>query len=291
MTTPGQPAPDGAITDGDLAPLGGLSETAWRDEVGAREVDRFNGAGSLWRGFWQAPFDQTADLTDGQNALQPRIDLLAEISAYGSAVMGKNWQLPTNSTWVDVPFDVQVGPSKHVAVVTDPGNPKTGHLRVEGGGLWRADLLMCGRGHTTQYGLRPQTIGGVTTFVPTYTAYPVRIDYRIVIRQGEALVYRRDYVSAGVPFSAYSEYSDSATPRVNIERSNACAATFVFDPALGSATVHVQARVIPLASGWFSESNAQIFGGTITSSLALTRWSVDDINIQYVDNPATAGTL
>ena len=291
MTTPGVPPPEGAITGGDLSALDGLDEASWRANLRADKLSGYDEAHVTWQGAYQRPFDQMAPISDGQIPLQNRAELLREVTAYGSAVMGKNWQLPGDSTWRDVPFDTQLGPSKHVEVITDPENPKVGFLQITGGGLWRADLMMNGRGVTTKYGFTRVWNGTYWRTVNDYTAYPVRIDYRIVIAQGGQLIYRRDYISAGVPYSAYSQYVDSVTAQVFIARSASFPATFVFDPAAGPATVKVQARAVPYTSGFFSETQIEVFGGTEKSALCVTRWSIDDIDQQLVIDPPVGGTL
>lgn len=288
MTSPGGPTPDGTITGGDLAPLDGLEEQAWRDSIAGPEVDRFNAAGSIWRQAWADQFTQVADLTDGQLDIAHRTDLLREVTGYGSAVMGMNWRVPTDSSWVDVPFDVQLGPAKHVSVVA---GEKSGHLVLDGGGLWRVDLMMCGRGATTRQGMRWQSVGSGGFFIPTYTAYPARIDYRILVTQTSTLIARRDFTSSGVPYSTYSESVDTATDQVLKEMSVSFPTTFVFDPGIGAVTVQVQARVVPLSSGWLDTSQAQIFGGTKRSALVVTRWSTDDIDNFFISNPPDGGTL
>lgn len=227
-----------------------------------------------------------APISDGQIPLRNRLELLREVTAYGSAVMGKNWKLSSDSVWVDVPFDVQIGPSKHVEVITDPDNPKVGYLQIAGGGLWRADLLMNGQGMTGE-GRFITGANGYPEFHWFY--YPVRIDYRIVVTQGESLVYRRDYLSAGVPY----ESRDYSAP-VLIPRSASCPATFVFDADLGPATVKVQTRPVPYYSNGLvfgSQSDIAIFGGTEKSALCVTRWSTDDIDRQLVIDPPVGGTL
>lgn len=301
MTTPSGDFPDGTIGSGDVSGLDDLDETVWLNQQSNAVIPQFNMFGAGFRALFDPPFDQTADLMDMQNGLQDRLDLLDEISGYGSSVMSKNWQMPKDQ-WVDVPFDTQLGPMKHVEQIKS--GDRTGYLKLKRGGLWRVDLLMRGQGHQSEgrsvLWTNPIT-GGFPRLVTWTDYFGVGFTYRILVTSGSTAIANREYTDGGpslnaIGFNSFGVGVSGNREMVDNPASTSFSLTLVIDadPDVDvDVRVKVQARAISRADsgGWFSGGSRAIYGGTSTSSLSVSRWSRSRTNPALVTDPPVAGTL
>jgi hypothetical protein len=268
VTTPGGSAPDGAwVLGSDYGKS--ITEESAKVTMKTPVINVWEGAQINWRQWLEKPFDTFADLKDGQIAYNDRVDLLNQVSGFSASVMGRNWLVPL-STWVRVPFGVQVGPGKRAGV--EPAVPENvgGRLIIKAGGLWRVDALMNCLGYTRRYNW-----GGLTG-VDTYDYWPLSVTYllEVVNSAGTVLTSRECKSQAGNQFTSVSIPQDPT-----VAQSVAFSHTFVLDniDEANSATwsyVRMSMRADGI-NNLFTVSRCSIYGGTSKSALAATRWSKD----------------
>jgi len=289
VTTPGQNAPDGAWQFGDRMgqDMAGMTQSAVIDMMTAaaradlvKAVTGFNQS----RGKLQS---SAADLTDGQNALRGRLDLLQGITAHGTSVMSKNWAVDVLNTWKTLPFDTQVGPATRVGVTSDA-------LVLKGGGLWRVDVHAAVSGYTIGLGSR---INPVTHFLEFYNMYrEIKPAYMIEIRDAAGeLLSARSFDATPEPF--YTEYAPPGNGLTGPYTTN-YQTTFVIDrpddtTADPDAWVYVRLllRVEPSPSGFLNDTLATIHGGTRMCGLTAVRWSVDTDHLAHAPTVPDGGEL
>lgn len=291
MTTPGQNAPDGAWQFGDRMgqEMAGLSQAQLIEMQVAGPRAKLLEAVDLFNLFKQRQDSTPAWMTDGQNALRNRLDLLEQASGYGSAVMSKNWNIPYNQ-WVVLPFDAQLGPVKGVAV-TAP-DERTGWLTLKKGGLWRVDTHFTVTGMSI--GLQFYYVGTTPIFYNTYSPIFPKVALEVVDAQGAVITAKQFDLVSDIAINS------QGLAQQNAPRSGAFSHTFVLenmppedDPAAPDHWVHVRLaiRYEPIYQGVISETTCKILGGTKRSSLIATRWSRDVNHINYADDVPDGGDL
>jgi len=289
-------SPDGAIPDGSLAP--GLfvaaqaqTEDDAKAQMTAQPVGSFVNAQDIWKAACQRQRMLPAELKDGQLALRHRIDLLNEVSAYGSAVMSHTWNIPY-SKWCVLPFDTQLGPAKGIAVSRN--GPETGFLTLKKGGLWRVDALFAVTGYSIGLNFRLDP-NGVPVFYNTYSPIFPRFLIEVVDSSGALITAgEHDLVSdLALHQSGLLGYANAA-------RSGAFSKTFVLpemppedEPGAEEHWVDVRlaVRYEPIYQGVISDTFCQVLGGTQWCSLSATRWSRDSTHINHADTVPDGGVL
>lgn len=224
---------------------------------------------------------------DGQNQLKNRTDLLNNVSGYGSAFMGYNWDVP-HSRWVVMPFDTQLGPVKGVAV--DGGN-----LVLKKGGLWRVDAHATSTGYTLNQTIIP---------LPNPPFFMVKTEYNPIIPQYILEVLNADgSVFTQRKFDSVPNMSFAASGLVggvNAPASAAFSHTFVLpnmppesDPAAAESwkRVRVVMSYQPVNAGQLNYAYCTLKGGTMRSSLIASRWSRDTTNQNLQPTVPDGGNL
>lgn len=260
MTTPNQPAPAGALTDGDLSPLDGLSESAWRANLDASALSGYRAANQVFLDQASAVDNAIADLESGMLELGDRTDLLESAPAYGQRFLSQSWNISGGNTKA-LPFDTWLGPRKDVFEAAGASSSDLNWIGIhspadgfEGAGLWRADLQV-------NFDAPPSGWFGSAT-VATVTAY-------LVIASGASIFSTRRF---DLLVSSYGAQSASFST------------TFVIPPELSDA--RVSGQVYHGRSG-----TIRLRGGTIDSCLSVNKWSLGTDNAVLIDNPPDGGTL
>jgi hypothetical protein len=291
VTTPGESAPDGAWQLGSAFGQGMDEGSVIEATTGQARVNLLE-AVTQFGLFRQRQTVTRAELSDGQNSLKGRLDLLSDVSAYGSAVMGYNWEIP-HSTWSILPFETQLGPVKGVEVsAPEPGK---GFLTLKKGGLWRVDTLLCVEGYSVGVWF---SINPLTGFLETHYSYsPIfpTLMLEIVNAQGELISATQFDMVADLTINNPTYLETSNAPR-----SAAFSKTFVLqnmpdesDPAAPDHWVQVRVaiRYTPIYLGAINATVCKVLGGTKRSALSATRWSRDATHINYADEVPDGGDL
>lgn len=289
MTTPGASAPDGAWQLGSTYGQGMTEDSVMQATTGQARASLLDAVAgyALHLGEQEAT---RADLIDGQNSLKSRLDLLADVSGYGSAVMGWNWQIPY-SQWIALPFDTQLGPAKSVAISTPVEN--SGFLTLKKGGLWRVDAHCTVSGFSI--GLSYFWNGSI--LIPYNTYSPIFPTLRIEVLDATGQVISASEYNMVSDLQLNSETLFTYT---NAPRSGAFSKTFVLDhmppetdPSAPDHWKHVRLaiRYEPIYTGTINDTTCKVLGGTKLSSLIATRWSRDANHINYADEVPDGGDL
>lgn len=228
-----------------------------------------------------------ADLTDGQNALRGRLDLLQGITAHGTSVMSKNWTVDVLNTWKTLPFDRQLGPVTRVGVTSDA-------LVLKGGGLWHIDVHAAVSGYTIGLGSR---INPATNMLEFYNMYrEIKPAYMLEIRDAAGVLLSARSFDA-TPESFYTEYAPPGQGRTG-PYTTSFHTVFVVDrpddtTADPNAWVFVRLllRVEPSPSGFLNDTLATIHGGTQLSGLTAVRRSVDTDHLAHAPAVPDGGDI
>lgn len=289
MTTPGQNAPDGAWEYGDTMgqDMTGMDAQDVIDIQTAAPrmnlVNAVSGFGAL-RSMQQS---SAADLTDGQNSLKNRLELLDGITAHGTSVMSKNWNVEMLNAWKTLPFDTQVGPSTRVGLTANS-------LVLKGGGLWRVDVHANVSGYTIGLGFRTNPVTG---FFESYNMFrEIKPAYMIEIRNAAGeLLSARSFDATPPPF--YTEYAPPSQGLTGPYTTN-YTATFVLDRPDDTTEapdawvfVRLLARIEPSPSGVLSGTLATFHGGTQMCGLTAVRWSVDTDHLAHEPTVPDGGEI
>lgn len=284
MTVPSGSYPNGTLTQ-DLSPLNGLDEASWKANLRANKLSGFDAAHAIFSGKRQQYLSQLADMQDGQLGLNDRTDLLAEISGYGCAVMGRNWVVPADSPAVVVPFDRQVGPAKHVASVSE--DMYHGRLCLKQGGLWRVDAMM-----TMEY--RSYTSVWINVALTQYYDKTVVPVYTLEVVDAAGNLFSAKTFQGTAPYTNAVTYNQAPPLR---RQSGAFSHTFVLpemlpddDPAAPGQWFYVRLSA-KWSKGGGVTSSGKFIGGTASSGLYASRWSLDADHINYADTVPDGGTL
>lgn len=267
MTYPGGPIPGGTITGGDLAPLDGLSESAWRSSMDAK----LNGYRDASHEFLNAQDAITAEIADARNQMLDmgdRVDLLESAPAYGQMFLSSSWNISGGGARKWLPFDTWLGPRKDVGAPSEFGFSGPDGIAINrtgassgnlvGAGLWRADLQL-------NFDKPPSGWFGSLT-VATIEAY-------LMVLGG----------SSGSEF--YSERRFDLLVTSYGAQSAAFSTTFVIPDGDG-----LRHRVS--AAVWHNRSSSiRLRGGTVDSCLSVNKWSLGTENAAQIDNPPDGGTL
>ncbi|MGN0123761.1 MAG: hypothetical protein ACI38R_11040 [Rhodococcus sp. (in: high G+C Gram-positive bacteria)] len=292
-------SPDGAVPAGSLAP--GLFAAAQartaedaKAEMTAEPISSYISAQDIWKMACQRQRKTVADLQDGQNALRNRLDLLDEVSGYGTAVMAYNWDIPY-STWCVLPFETQLGPMKGVSVSTPAA--ETGFLTLKRGGLWRVDAQIAITGMSI--GVSWMWTGGAPgqgVLLPYNTYAPIfpKVMLEVVDANGALISAQQFDMVADLALHT------QGIGYANAPRSGAFSKTFVVDempdeddPDAPAHWVHVRLaiRYSPVYTGTLNATSCKVLGGTKYSALSATRWSRDASHINYADEVPDGGEL
>ncbi|WP_418346226.1 hypothetical protein [Rhodococcus pyridinivorans] len=293
MTTPGESAPDGAWQYGTSFGQGMDEASVMEATTGAARANLLE-AVSKYALHLQQQNATRADLMDGQNGLKPRVELLSDVSGYGTAVMGYNWDLP-HSTWCVIPFDTQLGPTKGVSVVAPQMG--SGYLTLKRGGLWRVDAQFAVTGMSI--GLTYFWSGGAPgqgVLLPMNTYSPIfpKVMFEVLDATGNLISAQQFDMVSDLQLNA------QGLGYQNAPRSGAFSKTFVVeempgedDPAAPDHWVHVRMsiRYSPIYTGQLNATTCKVLGGTKYSALSATRWSRDASHINYADEVPDGGDL
>lgn len=288
MTTPAGSAPNGAYVVGDRYGQD-VTEQSAKAEMTSMPVGAWEISQEMWKAACAEKRNSVATLRDGQFALNGRIDLLEQASGYGSSVMRYNWNLPY-ARWINLPFDVQLGPVKGVEIATP--EPETGFLILKKGGLWRVDTHQSVMGYAVS--LSWYVIGGIIYPVNSY--HPIYPKFRIEVWNAlDELVTARQFAMV-----SDQVFITEGGKTINAPKSGAFSHTFVLpemppedDPDAPNhwVKVKVSAYYQAVFSGLINESVCWVYGGTSRSSLIASRWSPDVANINYVPEVPDGGDL
>lgn len=257
MTTPGQPAPEGAITDGDLSPLAGLDEASWRAGL---DADKLGGYRDASHTFLETQDDVLGRIADAESAMadmSERIDLLESTPAYGQKFLASSWQIASGGRKV-LPFNSWLGPTKDLSSWSGSGIRISDGVGngVDGRGLWRADLHL-------NFDAPPSGWFGSNTVV--------KIQVWLTVLAGP---------SGGTVFT--DRRFDLLVTSFGAE-SAAFSTTFVI-PETDAYTV--------VASVQHDRSSSiRLRGGTVDSCLSVNKWSIGTANAANISNPPDGGTL
>ncbi len=289
MTTPGGSAPDGAWVVGSSYGSD-LTEDSIRNTVTQSPIGAWEIAQDMWKYMCQEQRKTAADLKDGQNGIKHRLDLLSDVSAYGAAVMGYNWNIPTNR-WIVLPFETQLGPAKYVSI--DTNGPETGFLTLKRGGLWRVDTQIAVEGFST--GIWYFNNGSIIVPIVTYTPLVPKLMLEIVNAQGVLVSAQQYDLMSDVAFREDSFFA-------NAPRSAAFSKTFVVphmppedDPEAPNHWYRVRLAIrndpVYDPASTVRASTCTVKGGTKYSALTATLWSKDVANVNYADAVPDGGDL
>lgn len=289
MTFPTGDAPTVALKEGSRY---GQDETedGIRSKIGGPVRKSYQGAQDAFKGMLgnvRVDLDQTASVGSG---MSDRIDLLEATSGYASAFMSKSYRLTDEQNyWSVLPFDTQVGPAKGAAVVTSGSG--TGWIRVNSGGLWRADLHATTAGFTQTQTIYP------TPAPPYFTvmnaAQPIVVQFMIMVvdDQGQLITSRlMETVSNSPKGSFAAPLPESSAAPV----STAFSHTFVLDRIERTGKpVFVRASIAwrGTTGGTVNTAFCSIRGGSLKSSLTVSRWSQDVSHVNYAPSVPDGGTL
>ncbi|MDG3012446.1 hypothetical protein G4X40_20100 [Rhodococcus sp. D2-41] len=298
MTTPGGHAPDGAWVVGSRYGQD-ITEASAEELMTRPGRTAYEAAAGSFREWREQYRSSIANMKDGQLALNGRTDLLKNVSGYGCAVMGRNWQLPHGSMVV-MPFDRQVGPTKHVSIVSE--DQYHGRLCLKAGGLWRVDALLSLRyqAFTRQVTLEPLYPGGpmiVHTYDYEKTVTP---SYTIEVLDSQGNVFSPKVFQGTSAVTNWWAKDSGGSPTRS--QSNAFSTTFVVpemppedDPDAPNhwCYVRVSAQWTSVAqpNSLFSDSFGKFLGGTEKSGLYASRWSRDVNHVNYQPTVPDGGTL
>ncbi|MEZ5152139.1 hypothetical protein [Rhodococcus zopfii] len=291
MTTPGQNAPDGSWQFGDRMgqEMAGLSQAQLIEMQVAEPRAKLLEAVDLFNLFRQQLDSTPAWMTDGQNALRNRLDLLEQASGYGSAVMSKNWNVPYNQ-WVVLPFDAQLGPMKGAAV-TAPAE-RSGWLTLKKGGLWRVDTHFTVQGYSM--GVSMWWNGAIFIPITTYSPIFPKLMLEAIDSQGTVISKKQFDLVSDIALNA------QGLTQQNSPRSGAFQMTVLLDqmppeddPSAPDHWVHVRLSIWyePIYTGTLNSTTCKVLGGTKRSSLIASCWSRDVDHINYADEVPDGGDL
>lgn len=272
------------------------SPNEWTPDVGSSGFeDTKSIANWLGQGIRDS-FDQFADVQDGQNSLNWRMDEIASTSGHCAGVMGRNWKVPLN-TWVQVPFTVQVGDSVNAAVSPESGAVR-GTLTLQKPGVWDVDVLMNMRGFTRQYIWGGIGGPGLPPPADQYVYAPIAVEFELSIASvitGNVITAKRFQAQVGVNVTSIGIPNDG----LQQPQSSAFTHTFVLtpfasEPYPGYPYPDVYVGLVMRATATtnlFNVATLDIFGGTAKSALTASRWSKDTDNANYADTVPNGGTL
>lgn len=288
MTTPAGGAPDGAYVVGDNYGQD-VTEQSAKTAMTSMPVGAFEISQEIWKAACSEKRNQVAPLKDGQFALNGRIDLLEQASGYGSAVMRYTWNLPYNR-WINLPFDVQLGPVKGVEIATP--EPETGFLVLKKGGLWRIDTHQSVMGYAIS--LSWYMMNGI--LIPIQTNHPIYPKFRIEVWNAfDELITARQFAMV-----SDQVFVQEDGKQINAPKSGAFSHTFVLpdmppedDPDAPNhwVKVKVAAQYQAVFAGMVNDAMCWVYGGTGRSSLIASRWSPDVANVNYVPEVPDGGDL
>lgn len=290
MTSPDGALPEGSLAPGLFAEAQAQTEADAKAEMTAPAIGAFVNAQDIWKMACQVQRKTVADLRDGQNALRGRLDLLDQVSGYGAAVMGYNWQIPYNR-WCVLPFDTQLGPAKGVSISKPAA--ETGFLTLKKGGLWRVDAQITIQGMAV--GVYWANIGGILLPITVYSPIFPKVMLEVVDARG-ALISAQQFDMV----SDLATMQETWITTTNAPRSGAFSKTFVLpdmpaedaEEAPGHwAHVRLAIRYTPIYTGLLNDTSCKVLGGTMRSALTATRWSRDSTHINYADEVPDGGNL
>ncbi|GAB4584392.1 hypothetical protein [Nocardia sp. IFM 10818] len=279
MTAPNHQTPDGAFEIGDKFGQG-IGKDAVKPLIDGKARDMlWEAAKGIFR-HREKVGATAAEHYDGQNAMRMRMDLLRDASGYGSAFMGKNWDVPA-AKWVVMPFDTGLGPAKGVAV-------QDGRLVLKKGGLWRVDFHGAASGYTTSTTMTYYPpVGGMPGRWVTTTEHtgikPVYV-IEVVGPDGKIFSSRRYESLANLSLVANGWFN----PANNFPLSAAFSHTFVLpemppetDPKASESwyRVHVAMKYDLIPAGSIVSGQCKLVGGTQRTALIASRWSRDAVNL------------
>lgn len=292
MTSPDGATPEGSLAPGLFAAAQAQTEDDAKAQMTAQPIGSFVNAQDIWKAACQKQRMVPAELKDGQLALRHRLDLLNEVSAYGSAVMAYSWNIP-HSKWCVLPFDTQLGPVKGVEV-SRPA-PETGFLTLKKGGLWRVDALLAVQGQSIGMWISINPLTNIIQVTYNYNPIFPRLILEVVDAQGN-LISATEYDMV----SDLTIGNTSVLQTTNAPRSAGFSKTIVLpdmppenEEGAADHWVHVRLaiRFEPIYSGMISQTDCKVLGGTQWCSLSATRWSRDSTHINYADAVPDGGVL
>lgn len=288
MTTPNQNEPDGDWVWESGTSFGqGMTEESVDEALTRRPRNEISKAIAGFIGFRNRAQSTAADLTDGQNSLRDRLDLLQGITAHGTSVMSKNWKVDVLRTWKTLPFDTQLGPATRVSVTSDA-------LVLKGGGLWRIDAHGAVSGYTIGLGFRTNPVTG---FFEAYNMYrEIKPAYLLEIRDAAGALLSAKSFDA-TPEAFYTEYGPPGQGLTG-PYSTHYSTTLVVDRPNDTSDnpaqwvyVRLLLRIDPSPSGVLSDVDATIHGGTQMAALTASRWSVDVDHVVHEPDVPDGGEL
>lgn len=282
MTVPWGGYPAGTLGS-DLSSLNGLDEATWKANLRNEKLSGFDTAHAIYSGKRQQYKSQLADMNDGQLSLNDRTDLLKRVSGYGCAVMGRNWVIAPDNA-VIMPFDKQVGPTKHVSTVSE--DMYHGKLALTAGGLWRVDVMM------TMY-YRAYTAVWINAYLTQYYDKTVVPVYTLEIVDGAGTVFSAKTFQGTAPYTNAVFYNERPPYR---NQSAAFSHTFVLPqmPPEDDPQASNYWKYVRLSAKWSSTAvtyDSKFIGGTERSALYASRWSLDADHINYQPSVPDGGTL